>query len=65
MFSFLILVWTTCPYVSRDGQFNPDVRTVNDVGAFQDLSEAVLYNAIAWTVLNTTKKSTYENNTGV
>ncbi|TEB29271.1 hypothetical protein FA13DRAFT_1755638 [Coprinellus micaceus] len=41
-------IWVTCPYVRRDGQFNPDVRTVNDVGNFQDLSETVFYNALAW-----------------
>ncbi|KAH9851065.1 chondroitin AC/alginate lyase [Lenzites betulinus] len=41
-------VWTTCPYVTRDGEFNPDGRLVNDVGAFQDFSDAVLYNALAW-----------------
>ncbi|KAF8643337.1 hypothetical protein AX16_009066 [Volvariella volvacea WC 439] len=41
-------IWTTCEYVSRDGQFNPDVRLVNDIGAFQDLSDAVLYNTITW-----------------
>ncbi|KAI0827307.1 chondroitin AC/alginate lyase [Trametes gibbosa] len=41
-------VWTKCPYVTRDGQFNPDGRLVNDVGAFGDLADAVLYNALAW-----------------
>ena len=56
-------VWQTCPYFVRDGQFNPDARLVNDVGAFEGLSEAVFYNAIAWT-FNTTKKSVYENDTG-
>jgi len=60
----VFLVWKTCPYVTRDGQFNPDARLVNDVGAFQDLSEAVLYNAIAWT-FDTTKKNVYEADTGV
>ncbi|KAL7284680.1 chondroitin AC/alginate lyase [Trametes coccinea BRFM310] len=41
-------IWTTCPYVTKDGQFNPDGRLINDVGAFGDLSDAVLYNALAW-----------------
>jgi len=41
-------IWTTCPYASRDGQFNPDGRLINDVGNFQSLSDAVLYNAIAY-----------------
>ncbi|KAH8100385.1 chondroitin AC/alginate lyase [Cristinia sonorae] len=45
-------IWTTCAYVSRDGQFNPDVRTsgVNDVGNFADFSDAVFYNSLAWAI---------------
>ena len=58
-----VLVWHTCPYVVRDGQFNPDVRLVDDVGAFRSLSDAVLYNAIAWT-FNTPEKSVHEYDTG-
>ncbi|KAF8624700.1 hypothetical protein AX17_007031 [Amanita inopinata Kibby_2008] len=42
------VVWTTCPYVARDGQFNPDARLVNDVGAFSDMSDAVFYDALTW-----------------
>jgi len=41
-------VWTQCPYVRRDGQFNPDVRGVNDIGNFQTMSDAVFYNALIW-----------------
>ena len=59
----MVPVWKTCPYVNRDGQINPDVRLLGDSGAFQDLSEAVLYNALAWT-LNTTRKRTYEDHAG-
>ncbi|KAF9001208.1 chondroitin AC/alginate lyase [Cyathus striatus] len=46
-------IWTTCPYYVRDGLFNPDVRFVNDVGNFQNMSDAVFYNAIASTMGNT------------
>ncbi|KAJ3518100.1 hypothetical protein NMY22_g13828 [Coprinellus aureogranulatus] len=46
-------IWTTCPYVRRDGQFNPDVRTVNDIGNFQDMSETVFYNALSWAFAKT------------
>ena len=43
------LVWTTCPYVTLDGQFNPDrLLYINDVGDFGSLSDAVLYNSIAY-----------------
>lgn len=41
-------VWTTCPYYGRDGLFNPDGRLVDDIGAFQNLADAVLYNSLAW-----------------
>lgn len=41
-------VWTKCPYYTRDGVFNPDRLLVNDTGHFSALSDAVLYNAIAW-----------------
>ncbi|ESK91715.1 alginate lyase domain-containing protein [Moniliophthora roreri MCA 2997] len=40
-------VWKRCPYEIRDGEFNPDGRIVSDAGAFDDLSNAVLYNAIS------------------
>ena len=58
------LVWKTCRYESRDGQFNPDVRQVNNVGDFQDFSEAVFYNTIAW-ALDTQDKAAYEANAGM
>lgn len=41
-------VYTTCPYVRRDGQFNPDVRRINDTGAFSAMADSVLYNSLAW-----------------
>ena len=41
-------VWKTCPYISKDGQFNPDGRVVNNVGDFDSLANAVLYNSLAW-----------------
>jgi hypothetical protein len=56
-----LLVWTTCPYISRDGLFNPDVRTVDDVGHFQLLSDAILYNTLAWAI---TKQSTFAESAG-
>ena len=44
------LVWVTCPYYTRDGMFNPDGRLVNDTGNFQAMSDAILYNAMAWVI---------------
>jgi len=41
-------VWTTCPYVNHDGQFNPDRLLVNDTGNFNSLADAVLYNSMAY-----------------
>lgn len=33
--------------MTKDGQFNPDARLVNNVGDFDDMANAVLYNTIA------------------
>ena len=45
--------------MSRDGQFNPDVRTsgLNDIGNFGDLSDAVFYNSLAWAINGSSKYS--------
>ena len=52
-------IYTMCPYVRRDGLFNPDARMVNDTGAFQAMSDSVFYNALAWSF---NKESVYANN---
>ena len=41
------IVWVTCPYV-KEGQPNPDGSMVNDVHEFDDMANAILYNALAW-----------------
>jgi len=41
-------VWSKCPYTIRDGVFNPDYRTINDIGHFQAMADAIFYNAITW-----------------
>ncbi|KAN0114323.1 Alginate lyase domain containing protein [Russula decolorans] len=43
-------IWVTCPYYRRDGETNPDTDTVDNRGAFVNMSDAVLYNALAWAV---------------
>ena len=43
-------VYVRCKYVQRDGEFNPDVRLVNDTGDFQTMSDAILYNTLAWVI---------------
>jgi len=48
---------TTCPYVTRDGQFNPDARQVNNIGDFDEFANAVLYNALAWKISGDSKYS--------
>ncbi|KAF9480081.1 chondroitin AC/alginate lyase [Pholiota conissans] len=45
--------WTTCPYVARDGQVNPDVRTLNGPDAINDVAQAVLYSAVAFALTRT------------
>lgn len=54
-------MWKTCPYVFRDGQVNPDRTTINDFQSFFNLSDAVLYNALAFTFQNQTS-SVYSQN---
>ncbi|KAJ3883038.1 chondroitin AC/alginate lyase [Lentinula edodes] len=39
--------WTTCPYVARDGQVNPDVRTLAGAGAINDACDGFLSNVLA------------------
>ena len=46
----MLIVYIKCTYVQRDGQFNPDVRLVNDTGEFQAMSDATLYNTLAWII---------------
>ncbi|KAJ6625224.1 alginate lyase-domain-containing protein [Mycena sp. CBHHK59/15] len=45
-------VWKTCNYVFRDGEVNPDRTIPDDFQSFFNLSDAVLYNAIAHTLQN-------------
>ncbi|KAI0778069.1 chondroitin AC/alginate lyase [Trametes elegans] len=51
--------WTTCPYVVRDGNINPDVRTIPDADAVVSMSQSVLYNAVAFGLQKT---RTYSQN---
>ena len=43
-------VWSQCTYYTRDGVFNPDVRFVNNTGAFSVFADAVFYNVMAWRI---------------
>ncbi|KAL1952072.1 hypothetical protein VTO73DRAFT_1221 [Trametes versicolor] len=45
--------WTTCPYVVRDGQVNPDVRTIPDSPAVVAMTQSVLYNGVAYGIQKT------------
>ncbi|KAI0793396.1 alginate lyase-domain-containing protein [Abortiporus biennis] len=40
--------WTTCPYVVRDGQVNPDVRTLPGPSSAQNMAESVFLNSAAF-----------------
>jgi hypothetical protein len=40
--------WTTCPYIPKDGQRNPDVDDIPDATYLNDMPLAVLYNAFAY-----------------
>ncbi|KAJ3538507.1 hypothetical protein NM688_g6514 [Phlebia brevispora] len=49
--------WTTCPYVVRDGKVNPDTDTLVGPDAVQNMSQSVLYNALAYALQKTSKYS--------
>jgi len=50
-------IWVQCPYIYRDGMFNPDRLLVNNTGQFQAMSDAVFYNALAWVLTGNGKYS--------
>lgn len=49
--------WTTCPYVSRDGQVNPDVRELSGPDAVNAVSQSILSNALAFALDKSSKYS--------
>ncbi|BEJ11394.1 hypothetical protein CspHIS471_0108160 [Cutaneotrichosporon sp. HIS471] len=49
-------MFKTCNYVNRDGALNPDARLINNIGDFDDISNAIFYAAMAWGV---TRSPTY------
>ncbi|PWN49591.1 chondroitin AC/alginate lyase [Violaceomyces palustris] len=44
--------WTACAYKVRDGQVNPDVRNLTNVGDIVSMSQAVLWNGVAYGLTN-------------
>lgn len=42
------IAWTLCTYVVRDGQLNPDVRTIPGVQDVVDVTQTIVFNALAW-----------------
>ena len=53
----MIIAWTTCPYIGRDGKVNPDVRTLNGPGAINSVGQFVLYACIAYAVDKNSKQA--------
>jgi len=51
----------TCPYVFRDGEVNPERSIPDDFQSFFNLSDAILYNALAFTFQNESS-SVYSQN---
>ncbi|KAF5312756.1 hypothetical protein D9619_003003 [Psilocybe cf. subviscida] len=45
--------WTTCGYSQKDGQVDPDVRTLNGPDAINNVAQAVIYNAVAYGIKRT------------
>lgn len=44
----VLLAWTTCPYVVRDGKVNPDTRDLPGSQAAQNMPESVLFNTLTY-----------------
>lgn len=42
-----VKAWTSCPYKSRDGKVNPDTREIKSSTYIGQMSQCVLWNAIA------------------
>ncbi|KAH9486782.1 hypothetical protein JR316_0000847 [Psilocybe cubensis] len=49
--------WTTCSYISKDGFVNPDTRMLKGPDAINAVSQAALYNAVAYALQMTSKYS--------
>lgn len=49
-------VFKTCEYHNIDGALNPDARLINNIGDFDDMSNAVFFASMAWGV---SRSSTY------
>ncbi|KAH8825742.1 chondroitin AC/alginate lyase [Flagelloscypha sp. PMI_526] len=52
------LVWEKCNYVNRDGEVNPDRFAVNNSGNFRTMTDAVLYNSMAYALTKDDKYAT-------
>jgi len=48
-------IWKQCPYVRKDGNFNPDRTLVNNVITVNKMADAVLYNSLAWAIDGSSK----------
>lgn len=53
------VAWTMCSYEVHDGKVNPDVHALPDSPAIVTMSQAVLFNAIAYAM---TKTKAYSQN---
>ena len=50
--------YSTCPYIRRDGQVNPDVRTLPGNNAFSHATQATMLNALAYIITGSSHYST-------
>ncbi|KLT42263.1 chondroitin AC/alginate lyase [Cutaneotrichosporon oleaginosum] len=51
-------MFKTCLYSNHDGALNPDARLVNNIGDFDEMSNAIFYASMAWGV---TRSKTYSH----
>jgi hypothetical protein len=48
-------IYTDCTYFVRDGVFNPDYRDLTDAQSFQNMSDSILYNVLAFAITDNAK----------
>ncbi|TXT07333.1 hypothetical protein VHUM_03053 [Vanrija humicola] len=49
-------VFKQCEFKNEDGNLNPNARLINNIGDFDDMANAVWFNALSWGI---TRSSTY------
>ena len=47
-----VSAWTTCPYIGKDGDRNPDVDDIPDATVLNEMPLGILYNTMAYALVD-------------